>query len=183
MAVTATNDGYLVSTTDGVLRQHFCFLPGWQEEDPGNVDPMQLALALGFDAERERLYAQPRMWQNGGAGAITDSFLSSYDLGDGADLTWWNMPTENVAAGGMVVLDPGPDQLGYDAPTLLLGVGLELVRFHGVNGEMERLASVADLEIVGVSGLAIDADAGTLLVAGAGAPARVLTIPLGRLGL
>ena len=184
LAVTAMNDGYLVSTADGILRQHFCFLPGWQEFDPENVDPMQLSLALGFDAERERLYAQPRMWQNGGAGAVTDSFLSSYALGDGAELTWWNMPSVGVEAGGMVVLDAGPGDLGHDAPTLLLGMGERLVRFDGVTAALEPVATLGELGLWDVRGLAYDAANDTLLVAAlVEGGTRVSTLSLGSLGL
>ncbi|MEM1413943.1 MAG: hypothetical protein AAGH15_03545 [Myxococcota bacterium] len=185
LAVTGMNDGYLVSTSDGVLRQHFCFLPGWQENDPGLQDPMQLARALGFDAERERLYAQPRMWENGGFGPLTDSFLSSYALSDGADLTWWNMPSTEVEAGGMIVLDAGPNDMGRDAPTLLLSVGMTFARLDGVTGELEPFARIApEAGILDVAGMAYDAPNDAVLIAAVEADgASVRSLPLAALGL
>jgi hypothetical protein len=158
LAITSLSEGLLLELETGEMAPHFCFEPGWWE--PEVQDPVQLSNAVANDPIGGRIYAQPRTFEGGGAGAVVESFVAAYDQSGGADLTWWIMDVGFVA-NGMAVL---PRAEGQNEPALLLGTGSTLHRFDTGAGELSALTDLADLGVSYIEGLAIDEAAGTVLV-------------------
>lgn len=159
VALTSRSDGFVMHLDAGTPSPHFCYEPGWW--DPAEMeDPVQLSLAVAHDPESGRLYAQPRTIENGGFGAITESFVAAYAEEGGEDLTWWGLDP-SYAATGMAVLEPGSETAHA---TLLLGHGDVLQRFDAERGELGPEVSLREHHVEQIGGLAIDRERGTLLV-------------------
>lgn len=160
IAMTATSDGFLVNLDDGTLRQHFCYLPGWQEE--GGGDPIQVATALAYDPQSDLIFAQPRTIENGGWGEISESLISVHDGPTGVDEHWWSVDDIEFLAQGMVVLERGRD---VDSPRLLLGVDATLFVFDADQRVVSARYDLAEqLNVGAITGMAMDRNTDSLLV-------------------
>jgi hypothetical protein len=159
VALTSFSDGYILDLATGELSIHFCYEPGWWE--PMGNEPIQLSFGVAHDPEAQLLYAQPRTVEEGGFGAVTESFIASYDEAGGADLDWWAIEDLTFVAGGIVVLP----EAGADAARLILGAEDELFIFDTESSEMTPAADLSTVGVSTVGGLALDASAGTFLVA------------------
>ncbi|MCB9595371.1 MAG: hypothetical protein H6719_21810 [Sandaracinaceae bacterium] len=177
VAITSVSDGYLVDLATGEITPHFCYEPGWWDGE--GQDPVQLSQAVAHDAQRGILYAQPRTLTAGGSGPVTESFVSAYDEASGADIAWWSIEDLGFVATGMEMLEPGRE---VGEARLLLAEGHTLHAFDGASGDLTPVGDLYGLDVVYISGLAIDREAGTLLVLDAGTR-RVLEIRLDALGL
>jgi hypothetical protein len=175
-ALSTMSDGYLFDLATGELTPHFCYEPGWfEEQDPANPR-VQLSMALAHVNAEGRIYAQPRTIEDGGQGAVTESFIASYDEAGGEDLTWWGLPDPNFEAGGMAAIESGADT------ELLLAWGPTLYRFGAESGELRAMADLSGRSISFVTGLAIDREAETILVVD-GSDGRVTELRLSAMGL
>ncbi len=161
-ALTAIGDGYLLDVGRRTMTRYFCYLP---DGTPDGYD--QRTDAVAYDPVAELLYAQPRTYD--GAGNLVSSQLASYASATGVDLSWQGVPTA-TAAGGMVVL---PDT------GLVLGDGTRLLQ--PVAGELTLVDDLARFGVTGITGLALDPAAGTLLVLD-GPGAAVVELDLADLG-
>ncbi len=158
-AITAIGDGYLLDVAARTMQQYFCYLP---DGLPPDYD--QRTDAITYDPVGDRIYAQPRTFD--GAGELMASQLASYLPATGVDLDWQDLPLDTVA-GGLVKL---PDTAG-----VVLGIGARLQQWEG-----RGLVDLADLSahgITDITGLALDAKAGTLLVVD-GPSDAILELPL-----
>lgn len=144
-AITALGDGYLLDVALGTMRPYFCYLPdGLPESYDQRTD------AVAYDPAARLLYAQPRTFDENGN--LIGAQVASYSVETGTDLQWWTAP-QDMAAGGMAKLPDGP---------LVIADGSRLWRFEG-----DQVASFDDLARLGIgriSGLAVDAAHGTILV-------------------
>ncbi|MGE0785695.1 MAG: hypothetical protein AB7S26_08405 [Sandaracinaceae bacterium] len=177
VAITSVSDGYLVDLSTGTITPHFCYEPGWWDE-PGQ-DPVQVSQAVAYDAEAGLLYAQPRTIDQGGFGAVTESFVSAYAEADGADVSWWSIDDLGFVATGMAMLEPGR---AAGEAQLLLAAERTLYAFDGANAELTPIADLSSLDITAANGIALDREARTLLVIDADAQALV-EVRLSALGL
>jgi hypothetical protein len=176
LALTSVGDGFLVELATGSMAQHFCYEPGWME--PQGENPVQVSFAVARDPIAGRIYAQPRTFQQGGFGEITESFVAAYDEAIGSDLAWWSMPDLGFGATGMIVL-PGASA---DAPRLVLASGSTLHRFDVASAALTPASDLAALGITDIAGLAFDDVAGTVLVLD-GPSGRVLEVRASALDL
>ncbi|MFN0248884.1 MAG: hypothetical protein ACKV2T_18485 [Kofleriaceae bacterium] len=151
-AITALNDGYLLDTQALTLTQHFCYLPGEEQGTP--VVASQRTDAIAYDAENDRIYAQPISYD--AVGTFVQSQLARYDATTGTD-NLWNGVEPTVAATAMMVS-------ATDRDRLILGQG-PIVSFATMASSNPVV--VEDLSRFGVSsidGMAIDRAANTLVV-------------------
>ncbi|MEM9069372.1 MAG: hypothetical protein AAGE52_12735 [Myxococcota bacterium] len=171
-AVTAMDNGYLFNAQTGELTLHFCYRPGGWEDDP---QVGQLSDSLAYDAERERIYAQPRTVDRF-SGAASESFFSAYDRVQGEDLAWWTHPDVAFHPTG-IAIDPEGD--GRSA-TLFVTAGPVVSSFDGDTAELIATAdlSALDLDTAQIRGLAVDAGALLVLEAPAGRDARLVEVAL-----
>ena len=149
-ALTAIGDGFLLDTGAMTLTQHFCYLPVGTPPDL-----IQQTDAIAYDAELDRIYAQPRTYDP--SYNLVDSQLAGY-VGNSGELMRWQQVGIDIAAGGMAVLPDG---------SLVLGQGSRLDRYDLSDPQTYSTEPVVDLATLGVSsiqGLAYDPKAGTLLV-------------------
>ena len=176
LALTAVSDGYIASLVDGSLVPHFCYEPGWFDDE---LDAVQLSGALAVDVRHDRLFTQPLTVTNGGFGTTVEGFFSTYDLSSGVDTQWWRTPDPSFVATGMVVLDAGETP---EETTLLVARGDRLLRFDVASRALTPLVSLAEVGLSFLNGIARDDVAGTLLVVGSGedldVPPEVVEIPL-----
>lgn len=171
LAITGTSDGFHLELGSGELRSHFCYEPGWFQEMQN--EPIQVSWAVGLDRDAGLLYAQPITIEEAGNGAVTGSYIASYDRAGGTDLSWWQLPSSEFRAGGLVVLPgAGPAQL-------LLGSGSRLYRFDTEAAELREAGDLSELGVGSIGALAIDAGTQELLVLDDVA-ARVFVVPLDR---
>ena len=145
-AITALGDGYLLDVALGTMRPYFCYLPdGLPESYDQRTD------AVAYDPVGRLLYAQPRTFDEGGN--LIAAQVASYSVETGTDLQWWNAPLA-MAAGGMAKLPAGGP--------VIIADGSRLFRF--VDDQVTSFDDLARLGVGRISGLAVDAAHGTLLV-------------------
>ncbi|MEM9074306.1 MAG: hypothetical protein AAGE52_37780 [Myxococcota bacterium] len=171
-AVTAMSNGYLFDAQTGELALHFCYEPGGWEDEPQLA---QLSDSLAYDAERERIYAQPRTLDLF-SGTASESFFSAYDRAGGEDLEWWIHPDVTFHPTGIAV---DPQGNGVTA-TLFVTSGDTLLSFDGDTAELIATADLSDLglDTAQIRGLAVDAEALLVLEAPVGGEARLVEIAL-----
>jgi hypothetical protein len=129
------------------LKQHFCYVP-----DGTPVDLHQRTDAIAYDAELDRLYAQPVTFD--ASNVFQSSQLAAYSRETGAILQWDNV-ADSVAATGMAVV---PD-VG-----LLLGQGAQLAVVDVATGQSTPFDSLERFDIHSIDGIAVDPTARTLII-------------------
>ena len=153
IALSTRSDGYLFDTADGTLVQHFCYEPGWEE--PQQEVQFQITDALAFDIDRGLIVAQPHTALEEAPDDPTAAFVATYDRPTGVSLDWFDVP-RTYHAGGMAVAS---------SDELWLGSGADLDWFGPGLARPQGLASLQGAGVHDIQGMAIDEDAGTLLVA------------------
>lgn len=171
-ALTTRNMGYELDLTDGALTQHFCYVPGddIREEDPPQTPTptVEISRSVAYAIEENLIVANPQ--------TITDdvnqrpmfSEVAIFDRTSGDELQFRNLRDADFSAGGLVVLD---------FPTLLAGEGATLVEIDFETGNKRAFLGLGGLDIADIEGLAIDRDAGELLVLD-GLSQRIVTLDL-----
>lgn len=152
-ALTAISDGFLLDLRHDTLRQHFCYEPGGFEE-PFEEPALQITQSVTYDAASGLIIAQPQTILSERFEDPVESQVATYDRQTGADLQWFPMPSADYVAGGMA--------MGSDG-ALLLGLGSRVDR-AGLGEQPEVVADLAPLGVTRIEGMALDAQAGTLLV-------------------
>jgi len=153
IALTARSFGYLLDLDAMTFRQHFCYVPGFEEEPWIWEEEDQITDSLTYNPATGQLMAQPETFDTNSAVSLR-SEVATFDLDSGEDLEWISTGLGALRSGGMVALD---------AETVLLGDGSKLYRWSQASG----LRNEADLASHGVSqieGMALDASTGTLYV-------------------
>lgn len=166
-ALTAIGQGFLLDVPLHRQSLYFCYEPGDFPEDE-----RQATSAVTFDAESNRIFAQPQTFASGIEQPVS-SQIGAFDRASGADLQWYAMPDADFRAGGMAVAPDG---------TLVLGSGPTLLRFDTTTAGLGRTQPLDRYGVTRLEGLAIDASAGTLLAIDADAD-QLLEIPLADLAL
>lgn len=150
VALIARNEGFVIGLTNGQQLGRFCYLP----EDVQQADPSawQVSRALAYDAAEDRLYVQPQTFT--GFGTLTGSQMGMFDPEFPTPLEWQAFGENNFSAGGMAV---SSRQRTY------LGMG---TRLHQYDANARRFDTWWDLfgTVRGIDGLALDRQAGTLIV-------------------
>ncbi|MBA3540825.1 MAG: hypothetical protein H0T79_14530 [Deltaproteobacteria bacterium] len=146
-ALTAIGDGFLLDTAAMTLTQHFCYLPTGLP-----ADYTQHTDAIAYDAELERLYAQPVTFD--AEGVLQWSQVASYSRDTGDSIEWYSVDAQ-VAATAMVIV-PGAG--------LVLGQGAQLAGVDLTTGQRMPLDSLERFGIQSIDGLAVDRARGTLIV-------------------
>ncbi|MDX2091057.1 MAG: hypothetical protein SFX73_24570 [Kofleriaceae bacterium] len=146
-ALTAIGDGFLLDTSALTLTQHFCYEP-----EGFSSGLVQRTDALTFDAEADRIYAQPVTYDQDGR--FQNSQLAVYDRDTGTDIAWHDLD-DSVAATGMTLI---PD-VG-----LVLGQGSRLLRFDAASARTVPGEDLARFGVRSIDGLVVDATHGTLVV-------------------
>ena len=147
-AMTAIGDGYVLDVSAPSLTQRFCYVPdALPEDDDQHTD------AVGYDPARQLLLAQPQTYDLDGN--VIASQIARYDRVTGTDLDWYTLPDPQFLAGGMVMDDDG---------ALLLGEGNKLYRFDFDSQQLGLVDTLSRFRIARVDGLAIDRNAGTMVV-------------------
>lgn len=146
-ALTAIGDGFLLDVGARTLARHFCYEPGGFP-----TDQEQRTNGLAYDPAVDRLYAQPRTFEDG---EVVRSEVAVFSRPDGDDLAWLDVP-DDLDGGGLAVAPGGG--------ALWVGTGARLLRFDLTTA---RLSTADDLRRFGVGridGLTVDTVAQTLLV-------------------
>ncbi len=149
-ALTAIGDGFVLDIQALTLQQHFCYLPGEGGGTPVSIT--QRTDAIGYDAARNLLFAQPVTYD--AAGTFQYSQVAVYSRTTGTDLEWHQAGNE-VAATGMVVRADG---------SLVLGQGSKLSGYDRTTDTSTALDDLHRFGVRSIDGLAIDEAAGTLVV-------------------
>lgn len=167
-AVTALNDGFLLDTHAQTLTQHFCYLPGDDGSTPRVIS--QRTDALAYDAEAQRLWAQPRTFD--AVGVFQYGQVAQYDRATGQDLQWYAV-SDDLHATAAVSL-PGRG--------LVLGQGPYLLAFDPATDSMTRVEDLSRYGVESIDGLAFDPVSGVLVVAD-GQLDEVVDLDVSRLSL
>lgn len=147
--VTVPGDGLLFDPVEGVGTQHFCYEPGFMDEQM-----WELTDAVAVDADRSVIYAAPQTFQGGEPIA---SSIGVWDLATGGEPTsWFTLPWPDFAAGGMIVDGPDALILGFDSILLAYPLG----------GDATPIVDLARLGITRIDGLALTADDALIVLDG-----------------
>ncbi len=150
VALIARNEGAVVGLSNGQLLNRFCYLP----EDVQQQDPSawQISRALAYDAKENRLYVQPQTFT--GFGSLTGSQLGMFDPAISTPLEWQPFGESTFTAGGMAVAS---------RERTYLGVGNRLYVYNATTRGFDDWFELSGL-VTSIEGLALDRQAGTILV-------------------
>lgn len=157
-AVTVPGFGMRFDPVGGTSTPYFCYEPGFMP-----VEMTQLTSAVAYDADNDRIYAQPLTYLGG---ELSSSAIGVWDGAWGGEpIAWVELPEVEFEATGMA----------YDGGELLLARGALLWRTDGALDALRRyvdLAAATDGERI--TGMALGAD-DALTVATEGGRALRLT--------
>lgn len=171
-ALTTRNMGFELFLESGELVQHFCYIPGddIREEDPPQTPTptVEISRSVAYAAEENLIVANPQTITDDVRQRPMFSEVAIFDRTSGEELQFRNLRDADFSAGGLAVLD---------FPTLLAGDGSMLVEIDFNTGDKRRFLGLAGLGIAEIEGLAIDREAGELLVLD-GVSQRLVTLNL-----
>jgi hypothetical protein len=162
-ALTARNEGYLLDLDANTLRRHFCYLP--EGEDVQEV--YQLTQSVTYDAETQKIYAQPQTLALD-TGSVQASSIGMFGVADGAEQTWFALGDPSFIAGAIAMDAEGQ---------LILAEGDTISRFNFMTQVHDSGVSLDAYEVGRVTGLAVDLEAQTMLIVD-GARDALLELPL-----
>lgn len=151
LAVVAPNEGFVVGANTGLQLSRFCYLPEQLQE--GDPSATQRSRSLAFDPAANRLYVQPQTFTDFGT-RLTSSQLGVFDPASSEPLEWQTIGDTNFSAGGMAVASRKSIYLGMNT------------RLYEYDAEARDFTNWWELNgiIRGIEGLALDRQAGTLVV-------------------
>ncbi len=163
-ALTAQTQGFLLDRDAGSLTRHFCYVPGFIEDQPA-FD--QITQSLTYDPAANLLYAQPQTFEQE-SGEITSAEVGMFDPDGGGDLAWFSLPDTDYEAGGLAVDADGDLIAAWDDALYRISLASDPQSGTG-DAEFELLGSLAEAGIREASGLAFDPATGHLLILDTGA--------------
>ena len=110
-ALTAQTQGFLLDLNEHTLTQHFCYVPGFVDDEMPTID--QVTDSVAYDASRDLLYAQPETF-DGSTGEVTRADIGTFDGATGQDLVWTEISDTTKPAGGIALDGEGNLLLAYD---------------------------------------------------------------------
>ncbi|MEQ9502214.1 MAG: hypothetical protein RIT81_35415 [Deltaproteobacteria bacterium] len=148
-ALTALNDGFLYDTNTDTFSRYFCYVPGFIEDEFAPTPIVQLTRSVTYDAQRNKLFAQPQTFQNSADAAPEISQVGQFDIEGGEGYGWIDLDDPAFSAGGIAIDGEG---------RMLLGEGDRLYRLDLETERFDRVTDLSGHGIGAIGGLAVDGD-------------------------
>lgn len=154
-AVTAQTQGFLLDLDEQTLTQHFCYVPGFVEEEDMLPVIDQITDSVTYDLDRDLLYAQPETFDPA-TGEVSRADIGMFDGATGQDLSWTEIQDTEFPAGGIALDGDG---------NLVLAYGDRLETRSLDDGEVSMAdTDLSQFELQSVAGMARDPATGHYLL-------------------